>query len=238
MAKVKLGALAQDVRGSLAGSTFSRNKGGSYVRQKVSPVQPRTALQLQQRSILSQVSKAWRNLDAATRAAWDAWAQTHPVLDVFGDSLKLSGISAYSRINAIRLTLDALPNGNLTASALGITDDPPADPTTVPAAATALAAVASTGVVTITTGTQGGATGMYLVFVTPGQSAGVTSFGSAYRAAIGGVEKSAEVKIESTPADYNPKLGFVAGNALSARVIRLSVDGVPIDTTRLDCIAS
>jgi hypothetical protein len=104
MAKVKLGALAQDVRGTIAGQTFSRNKGGSYVRQKVSGTQPQTARQTAQRSILSQVSIAWANTEAATRALWYAYAENNPVLDVFGDSLKLNGAAVFAKLNAIRVT--------------------------------------------------------------------------------------------------------------------------------------
>ena len=101
MAKVKLGALAQDVRGTIAGQTFSRNKGGSYVRQKVSPTQPQTARQTAQRSILSQVAIAWANTEATIRALWYAYAENNPVLDVFGDALKLNGAAAFAKLNAI-----------------------------------------------------------------------------------------------------------------------------------------
>ena len=104
MAKVKLGALAQDVRGTIAGQTFSRNKGGSYVRQKVSGTQPQTARQTAQRSILSQVSIAWANTEATTRALWYAYAENNPVLDVFGDALKLNGAAVFAKLNAIRVT--------------------------------------------------------------------------------------------------------------------------------------
>jgi len=104
MAKVKLGALAQDVRGTIAGQTFSRNKGGSYVRQKVSGTQPQTARQTAQRSILSQVSIAWANTEATTRALWYAYAENNPVLDVFGDALKLNGAAAFAKLNAVRVT--------------------------------------------------------------------------------------------------------------------------------------
>jgi hypothetical protein len=109
MAKVKLGALAQDVRGSIAGQTFSRNKGGSYVRQKVSPTQPQTTRQTVQRAILSQVAIAWANTEAATRALWYAYAENHPVLDVFGDAVKLNGAAMFQKLNAVVRTCGYAP---------------------------------------------------------------------------------------------------------------------------------
>lgn len=104
MAKVKLGALAQDVRGTIAGQTFSRNKGGSYVRQKVSPTQPETARQTAQRGILSQVAQLWAATVTATRSLWYTYAENNPVTDVFGDSLKLNGAAAFQKLNATLLT--------------------------------------------------------------------------------------------------------------------------------------
>lgn len=104
MAKIKLGALAQDVRGSLAGSTFARNKGGSYVRQKVSPTQPQSPLQTMQRQILAAVAALWAATTAAVRAEWYAYAEANPVTDVFGDAVRLNGAAAFAKLNAVLKT--------------------------------------------------------------------------------------------------------------------------------------
>jgi hypothetical protein len=101
MALVKLGGLAQDVRGSLNGNVFSRNRGGAYVRTKVSPVQPQTSFQQAVRAIFKAVAQMWATtLDAGQRAAWDAWAAVHPFVNVFGDSIILSGVAAFEAVNA------------------------------------------------------------------------------------------------------------------------------------------
>jgi hypothetical protein len=101
MALVKLGGLAQDVRGSLNGNVFSRNRGGAYVRTKVSPVQPQTSFQQKVRAIFKAVAQMWATtLDAGQRAAWDAWAAVHPFVNVFGDSIILSGVAAFEAVNA------------------------------------------------------------------------------------------------------------------------------------------
>jgi len=100
MALVKLGALAQDVRGSLAGQVFSRNRGGQYVRQKVAPVQPVSRFSSTVRAIFRAVAQRWScTLTAAQRAAWEAWAQTHQFINVFGDSIVLGGVAIYQAVN-------------------------------------------------------------------------------------------------------------------------------------------
>ena len=106
MAKIKLGGLAQDVRGTLNGTVFGRNKGGAYARTKSSPTQPRTTAQSTVRSIFAGIAKAWQALtDDTARAQFTAWALTHPITDVFGNSIVLSGIAAFQRLNRIVVSL-------------------------------------------------------------------------------------------------------------------------------------
>lgn len=100
MALIKLGALTQDVRGSLNGSVFSRNRGGAYVRTKVSPVQPITDSNGLSRQIFGAISQRWSaTLTPAQRAGFDAFAATHTFINVFGDAIVLTGIAIYQAIN-------------------------------------------------------------------------------------------------------------------------------------------
>jgi len=100
MALIKLGALAQDVRGSLNGTTFSRNKGGAYVRSKVSPVQPVSDASANSRQAFKIASQAWASsLTPTERGAWLAFAAIHPFINVFGDSINLSGIAFFQAAN-------------------------------------------------------------------------------------------------------------------------------------------
>lgn len=100
MALVKLGALAQDVRGSLGGTVFSRNTYGAYARQKVSPVQPVTDHNGRSRSIFGSISQRWSMvLTAAQRAGWEAFAATHTFVNIFGDQIRLAGIAFYQAAN-------------------------------------------------------------------------------------------------------------------------------------------
>jgi len=101
MALVKMGALAQDVRGSLAGTVFSRNRGGAYVRQKVSPCQPMSSFSSTARSVFGAQSAAWSAvLDDGQRVAWAAFAALHPWTNVFGDAIILPAVAFFQAVNA------------------------------------------------------------------------------------------------------------------------------------------
>ena len=105
MARIKLGALVQDVRGSLNGNVFSRNRGGAYVRSKVSPLQPISQWTAQVRSIFKSTSQAWGNeLTDGQRAGWESFAAVHPITNVFGDAIILAGVALFQQVNS-RLTL-------------------------------------------------------------------------------------------------------------------------------------
>ena len=44
MAKIKMTAIVADMRNKLNGSVFSRNRGGAYIRTKVTPINPQTSV--------------------------------------------------------------------------------------------------------------------------------------------------------------------------------------------------
>lgn len=91
MAKIKYSALVSEMRNKLNGSVLSKNRYGSYVRNKVTPVNPQTSYQLNQRAILSSLSSAWRGLTQAQRDEWQEAANNQPITDIFGDTKILSG---------------------------------------------------------------------------------------------------------------------------------------------------
>jgi len=100
MALIKLGGLAQDVRGTLNGSVFSRNRGGAFIRSKVSPVQPVSSFSSAARAMFGALSQSWStNLSDVDRAAWEAFAAVHPFVNVFGDAIILSGVAFYQSVN-------------------------------------------------------------------------------------------------------------------------------------------
>lgn len=99
MAKVKFTAVVADMRGKLAGTVFSKNRGGAYVRTKVTPVNPQTSFQASVRARLTQLSQDFRSLTAAQIAAWNSAVQSFSSTDVFGDIKNPSGINLYTKLN-------------------------------------------------------------------------------------------------------------------------------------------
>lgn len=174
MAKINFGGLAQDVRGSQNGLTYSRNAGGAYVRAKVSPVQPRTPRQLAVRQAFANNSKAWSGiLTQAERNQWTAFAAANPITDVFGNSITLSGLSCFNRLNQVLANVGVAmiltPPVDLSVPGL-----PP------PTALTAVSGGSAT--ITLTTAAQSVVAGAkYYIFATPPMSPGVNPNQSAYR---------------------------------------------------------
>lgn len=102
MAKIKFGMMMTDARGKLGGQVFSKNRAGAYVRTKVTPVNPQTALQQEGRELLGSLSQQWGLLTQAQIDQWneavDEWKST----DVFGDIKKPSGKNLFVKLNMVR----------------------------------------------------------------------------------------------------------------------------------------
>lgn len=97
--KIKWGALMVDGRGKIGGQVASKNRSGAYMRNKVTPSNPRTASQQANRSLLGSLSASWSALTASARASFngavDAWSKTN----IFGDSIKPIGKNLFTALN-------------------------------------------------------------------------------------------------------------------------------------------
>ncbi|MFQ5865595.1 MAG: hypothetical protein ACE5IW_10235 [bacterium] len=102
LALIKYGQIIAEARGKLAGTVFSRNTAGSYMRQKVSPIQPRTVAQQLVRALLTTVAQAWRGITEAQRLAWNTIASSFVNINRFGDNMPLTGFGLFSRLNRNR----------------------------------------------------------------------------------------------------------------------------------------
>lgn len=99
MAKIKYGLGVAEIRGKWNGAVFSRNRGGNYVRTKVTPLNPQTAAQVAVRALLTQFSQSWRGLTDEQRDAWRGAVSNWATTDVFGDLKNPSGSALYNRLN-------------------------------------------------------------------------------------------------------------------------------------------
>lgn len=164
MAKVNFSGVATvDMRNKLNGSVYSKNRAGSYVRTKVTPVNPQTVAQQNVRNRLATMSQAWRALAESERQSWIDAAVNFPYTDIFGNSKTLSGFQLFVKLNV-----------NLAITGTAQINSAPT-PTEIPALAiSALAADDSANTVIVTATTPVPA-GFSLVIqatpnVTPGRS--------------------------------------------------------------------
>jgi len=100
MAKVKFTAIVADMRGKLNGSVFSKNRGGAYVRTKVTPSNPSTSFQVAVRDRMAAFAQAFRSLTASQINAWNSAVSSFTKTDIFGDIKNPSGINLYVKLNA------------------------------------------------------------------------------------------------------------------------------------------
>lgn len=101
MALIKLGGGVADIRGSIGGTVFSKNRYGSYTRNRTIPVNPGSVKQTKIRATMGQVRNAWFSiLSAAQRAAWAVYAANVEVQNRLGESIKLTGWNMFARTNS------------------------------------------------------------------------------------------------------------------------------------------
>lgn len=97
--KINWGALVVDGRNKIGGHVASKNRAGSYLRTKVTPVNPQTDSQQAARNNLSTWSQAWRGLTEDQRQSWIDAAPNFPYTDIFGNIKFLSGSQLYVKLN-------------------------------------------------------------------------------------------------------------------------------------------
>lgn len=170
MAKIQFGDIVTDMRGKSGGHVYARNRYGAFKRTKVTPTNPQTSYQMQQRQYFGSNSQSWRGLDEDQRAAWIALAPSLPVQDVFGNSRVLTGQALFIRLN----TNLALTNSDL------IQDAP--TPVALPTISGLTLSITAEGAYNVTVGTIGDTSDVKaLLFATPPVSPGVSSVKNKYR---------------------------------------------------------
>jgi len=100
MAKIMLGSLAGAVSGSVGNTTYSHNRYGAYIRERIIPTKRITHWTAQAKAQLIAASKAYGALQEADRKAWETWAAGGPVVDRLGAKQILDPHAAYVSVNA------------------------------------------------------------------------------------------------------------------------------------------
>jgi len=104
MALIKLGGGIADIRGSIGGTVFSRNRYGAIARNRTIPVDPGSAAQMTVRALMGQARAAYFDvITAVQRAAWDVYAANVPMTNRLGETMNLTGYNMYCRTNIAAL---------------------------------------------------------------------------------------------------------------------------------------
>lgn len=126
--KTKFGAIIVAGSGKIGGHVASKNRSGSYLRTKVTPVNRNSNAQIAVRGRLSSIAKAWRSLSAAAVKAWNSAVSDYSGTDIFGDVKNPTGFCLYQKLNnnslrcgGAAITLPPLPIGVGYATALSAT---------------------------------------------------------------------------------------------------------------------
>jgi len=210
MAKVLFGDGVAEMRGKQGGSVYSRNTYGSYKRQKVSPVQPRTAAQLFVRTLLAAIAQSWRELDQNERDQWNLIAPTFSRTSVFGNRTPLTGFNLYASLNRMRQILG-----------LPLITTPPV-PRAVPALSTlSIAPASATQLYPIVFAPTPVDADLYIVFyASPGLSPGIKFVGSNTR--VLGVAPPASTSPIAAGVDYTETFGPIVSGmkyALQGQIV-------------------
>ena len=100
MAKIMYGSLAGALSGALGNDVFSHNRAGAYIRRLVIPTKVVNDYTTEVRNNLIACARAWGLLPPEKQAAWNTWANSHPITDRLGQKQTLFGAGAYTQLNA------------------------------------------------------------------------------------------------------------------------------------------
>lgn len=216
----QFGSIVTGARNSVAGMTYSQNKGGSYIKAKPIPTNPRSVAQRNVRAQFALNAKQWSQLTDAQRAAWTFFAQNNPYNNVFGQSKQLSGMAMMMSLNQVLALIGS-----------AFEPDAPAD-LSVPVLASPLTlsvtsaggTISAMGVTTDVQSLEPGA--LYYLFSTPPLAAGKTAGVSDYRF-IGTSPSTAAAVSFGTLALYSAVFGT---NAAAGQHIACLVSSVNVNT--------
>ena len=222
--KIKWGALVVDGRGKIGGQVASKNAGGAYMKNKVTPSNPQTARQSVVRALFAVISAGWSALTGAQIAGWNEAVSDWTSTNIFGDLKKPTGKALYQRLNnqaqsaglsAVTTvpTKLALPNAPITAVPIGV-------------AATSLALTgadtsASTQVVVcgtppVSNGTKNVKSKLRQIYAVAGDSYSATDAFAAYEAKFGAVATGQNIFIGT-------KYVVASGQASPLQVVKATI---------------
>ena len=99
MATVTYGGGVSELKGSVGGVTFQRNKSGTIVKRKTYYPNNPGSVQSTNQNYLAKIVSSWQGLSSARRAQWDVIAAAHDHTTPWGDTKTLSGFQFFMSNN-------------------------------------------------------------------------------------------------------------------------------------------
>jgi hypothetical protein len=194
--KMLFGAVVVAGSGKIGGHVASKNKGGAYLRTKVTPNNPQTSYQAAVRDRLASLSQAWRSLTEAQRAAWNGAVSQFKRTNIFGDLKEPSGFNLYQRLN-----------NNILVVGGTVIDTPPLPVSTDTYSNLVLTGASGTPALSLAFTAVAGDDSGYKIFATAPHSAGIKNSNSQYRL----IDKGAVIGVspKNILAAYVAKFGSV-----------------------------
>lgn len=210
--KTKFGAIIVDGRGKVGGHVASKNRGGSYIRTKVTPANARTSFQLTARAIMTFLSQQWRQLTDSQRSAWNAAVADFQKTDIFGDLRSPSGINLFVKLNA-----------NLNNIGVAMISEPPTPVAVGEVTAVSLTVETGTPSVLLVLSNAVPANTAVKVMATRPMSPGKSFVSNDFRL-IGTIAAAGSSPVDLT-SDYADKFGTVTANdqKISVKLIPVSM---------------
>jgi hypothetical protein len=98
--KILFGSLVVAGSGKIGGHVAAKNRGGAYLRTKISPINRKSSYQQAVKQNLIALSQAWRSLTVSQRDAWNAAVGDYVKTDIFGNLRNPSGFNVFVSCNA------------------------------------------------------------------------------------------------------------------------------------------
>lgn len=99
-----------EIRGSIGGKVYSRNRYGPYIRNRAVPTNPNTARQQAARLNFADCAVRWSDiLTPAQRTAWNLYGSSVAVTNRLGQQMYLSGSNHHLRSNSAILQVPGTP---------------------------------------------------------------------------------------------------------------------------------
>jgi len=209
--KTLFGSIIVAGSGKIGGHVASKNRSGSYLRTKVSPVNPQTSYQSTIRNRLTSISQAWRGLDAAQRSAWNSSVGDYSKTDVFGNLRNPSGFNLFQMLN-----------NNLLNIGESMLDTPPVPGSVFAFETASLVIVTGTPAITLTFADSIPATDKVKVYATAPMSQGKQFVKSEFRQI--GVLSTSDTSPKVLTTLYTAKFGAITENGLKVFVKLIPVN--------------